>query len=108
MVLNSYDTELNNIKKPIFNVGDFIEISYLINDNDTERIQKYKGIVISINKNTTFTLYQTINQIKIEQIFSFNSPKIIFINIINKAKKKRAKLYFIRSFTLKNIKKRIF
>ena len=54
MILNSSNTELNNIKKPIVNVGDFIEISYLINDNDTERIQKYKGIVISINKNTTF------------------------------------------------------
>lgn len=57
----------NKINK--FSVGDFIEISYLINDSDNERIQKYKGIVISINKNKNFTLYQNINQIKIEHIF---------------------------------------
>ena len=80
-------------------VGDIIKIGYKIPEGNKERIQFYEGLVISINNRTlgkTFTIRRNVQSVGIEQIFLFNSPKIVSITIKQCSKIRRAKLYFIR------------
>ena len=95
---------------PDIKVGDVIQLSYKILEGDKERIQYFEGLIIAINNKNiskSFTLRRTVQGIGVEQIFFFNSPKII--NIIKKqsSKIRRSKLYFLRYLTGKNTRLKV-
>lgn len=89
------------IKKNIPNIhtGDSIKIKILIKEGNKNRIQVSEGVVIS-QKNTTInksiTIRKIIQNIGVEKIYLINSPLIVDINIINKAKIRKSKLYYLR------------
>ena len=86
-------------KKDSIEVGDIIRMGYLIPEGDKERTQYYEGLIISISNRglgRTFTLRRNVQNIGIEQIFLFHSPKIISITKKQSSKVRRAKLYFMR------------
>jgi ribosomal protein L19 len=102
-----YNQELKLKKSFLCNIGDFVILNYKNLMENKEKIQKYKGVIISINQNISFTLYQNINGIKLIQTFLINSSFILSLSILQKGKKKKSKLYFIKKFSEKSIKKRI-
>jgi large subunit ribosomal protein L19 len=95
--------QLNNEKKILkeeLQIGDIVQIGYLIPEGDKERIQYYEGLIIS-QKNRglgkTFTLRRSVQGIGLEQIFLFHSPKIVSMFKKQSSKVRRAKLYYIRT-----------
>lgn len=99
---------------PEFRVGDTVVVGCKINDfrngKEVQRIQNFKGIVIS-RKNSgvseTFTVRAVYSGVGVEKTFPVNSPNIDSIEVIKKGKVRRAKLYFLRERTKKyNIKER--
>ncbi len=76
-----------------------------------ERIQIFEGIVI-IKKhgkglNGTFTVRKISEKVGVEKIFPFHSPHIEKIEIIKRAKTRRAKLYYLRSIKGKKARKKM-
>jgi large subunit ribosomal protein L19 len=98
--------------EPDIEIGDIIRIGYLIPEGNKERTQYYEGLVISRNNRgigQTFTIRRNVQGVGVEQVFVFNSPKIISVTKKQSSKVRRAKLYFIRGLSGKatRLKQRI-
>ncbi len=69
---------------------------------EKERIQVYEGIVIARKhgqeKGSTITVRKISEGIGVEKIYPLNSPNIAKIEITKKAKVRRAKLGYLRTY----------
>lgn len=85
---------------PRFEIGDTIEVDQIVKEGDKERIQKFKGDIISMHNKgiaSTFTVRKIgADKIGIERIYPYYSPMISSIKIIKKGDVRRAKLFYIR------------
>ena len=82
-----------------FEVGDTVKVWVKIVEGERERLQAFEGTVISIRGkgiNRTFMVRKISYGVGVERIFLMNSPRIDHVDIIRKAKVRRAKLYYIR------------
>ncbi|MDR2810602.1 MAG: 50S ribosomal protein L19 [Tannerellaceae bacterium] len=87
---------------PAFKSGDTITVSYRIKEGNKERIQQYRGVVISISGSgdkKRFTVRKMSDSIGVERIFPLESPFIESIVINKVGKVRRAKLYYLRALT---------
>jgi large subunit ribosomal protein L19 len=84
---------------PAFQVGDNVKVHYRIVEGTRERIQIFEGRVIrrhgAMNRET-FTVRKISFGTGVERTYPVNSPKIEKIEIVNRGKVRRAKLYFLR------------
>ena len=98
-----------NFQDTIFGVGDKVKVVQKIKEADRERTSTFDGIVIAIRgrgENKMFTVRKIgAQQIGIERIFPLASPNLAKIEVVKKGTKgvKRAKLYFIRTKSQKEI-----
>ena len=86
-------------------VGDVVKIGYSIQEGNKERIQYYEGVIIAKQNRglgKTFTIRRIVQGIGVEQIFLFNSPKIVSVVRKQMSKVRRSKLYFLRQLTGKS------
>jgi len=94
-----------------FGVGDKVRVTQTVKEGEKERHQYFDGTVIAIKGKgvlKTFTVRRIgVQQIGIEKIFPTSSPSLKEVSIIKKASSgvRRAKLYYIRKKTKKEIDK---
>ena len=84
---------------PPFQVGDTVKISYKVVEGTRERVQLFQGVVIrrhGAGARETFTVRKISFAVGVERTFPVHSPKIAQIEIVSRAKVRRAKLYFLR------------
>jgi large subunit ribosomal protein L19 len=82
-----------------FNVGDTVKVHVIIREGDKERIQVFRGDVIAKRGGgvkATFTVRKVSFGIGVERIFPMHSKMIKTVEVIRKAKVRRAKLYYLR------------
>ena len=95
---------------PSFKPGDTIRVEQKFKDKDKEKTQMFEGIVIARKHgngiNATFTVRAIIDKVAVEKIFPLHSPNIKKIEIIQKGKVRRAKLYYLRKRVGKRAKVR--
>lgn len=97
------DTVNSNFLKnnlPDIKIGDNVKIGVKIVEGNKERIQLYEGTVIAKKNssvNTTITVRKVLQGIGVERIFLIHSPRVDSIKIINSAKVRRSKLYYLRN-----------
>ncbi|MBO8130780.1 MAG: 50S ribosomal protein L19 [Candidatus Marinimicrobia bacterium] len=87
---------------PNFKAGDTIAVDYKIVEGEKERMQRFKGVVISKRGgglNATFTVRKISGGIGVERIFPLHSPNIIKIEKLMEGRVRRAKLYYLRKLT---------
>lgn len=97
---NQYITDL-----PEFSSGDTIAVHYKIKEGDKERIQVFKGTVISrrgSGTGKTFTVRKISSGVGVERVFPLFSPNIDKIERITMGKVRRSKLYYLRDLTGKS------
>ena len=103
--------DIEERKKWDFRPGDKIKVWYKIKEGDKTRSQVLDGIVIARKHNfepgATFTIRKIREGVGVEHIFPIYSPNIEKLEIIQKGKARRAKLYYIREKAAKEIKKRM-
>ncbi|MBN1114746.1 MAG: 50S ribosomal protein L19 [Oligoflexia bacterium] len=82
-----------------FKPGDTLKVHSLIKEGDKQRIQAFQGVCIA-KKNagisSTFTVRKISSGIGVERIFPSHSPLISKIEVINKGKVRRSKIYYLK------------
>ena len=80
-------------------------------EKERSRLQAFEGLVLGVKHGreagATFTVRKVIDGIGVERIFPFYSPMIDKIEIIRRAKVRRAKLYHIRDKAAKEIRRQM-
>ena len=84
---------------PDFRPGDKIKVYQRIKEGDKERVQAFEGVVIRKRgggTRATFTVRKVSYGVGVEKIFPLHSPLIEKIEIIQRGKVRRARLYYLR------------
>ena len=91
----------DQIKKdiPDFNIGDTVRVSTKIQEENKTRLHVFEGVVISMRGSgisRSFCVRKISFQEGVEKIFPLHSPNIEKIDVLQKGKIKRAKLFYLR------------
>lgn len=82
--------------------GDVVKVHQKIEEKGKERIQIFKGLVISVKNpgspETMFTVRKESNTGNVERIFPLYSPFIEKIETVSKFHTRKSKMYFIKSY----------
>lgn len=86
---------------PEFKTGDTVRVHVLIVEGNRERIQPFQGIVIRFRNvrgvNANFTVRRiAAHGIGVERTFRLHSPRIEKIEVLRRAKVRRAQIYYLR------------
>ena len=87
---------------PEFKAGDTVTVTYKIKEENKERLQKFRGIVIQkrgFGATKTFTVRKISNGIGVERIFPISSPFIDSIEVNKVGKVRRARIFYLRDLT---------
>lgn len=85
---------------PKISVGDTVRVLVYIQEGNKQRLQPYSGTVISQHKagtQTTITVRRIFQGVGVERVFSVYSPSLNSIQLVRRAKVRRAKLYYLRN-----------
>nr|QCI09106.1 ribosomal protein L19 [Inkyuleea mariana] len=99
-IISKIEKKFKKKNIPDIKVGDSIKIGLVIQEGNKERTQISEGVVISKNNaqlNTTITVRKVLQNIGVEKVYLIHSPRITSIEIIRRAKVRKAKLYYLRN-----------
>lgn len=86
---------------PEIRPGDIVKVYQKISEGDKKRIQVFEGQVIARKHGkeigSTITIRRVVSGFGMEKIFPLHSPLIDKIEVVKKAKARRAKLYYLRT-----------
>jgi large subunit ribosomal protein L19 len=97
--MESIEKEQMRLDLPTFTVGDTVKVHFKIVEGEKERIQVFEGVIIRKRKGgvgATFTVRKVSYGIGVERIFPLHSPRIERIEIVNRGRVRRARLYYLR------------
>ncbi|HPS25705.1 MAG: 50S ribosomal protein L19 [Bacteroidales bacterium] len=89
-------------KFPNFKSGDTITVTYIIKDENKERLQRFRGVCIQrkgSGATETFTVRKISNGVGVERIFPVVSPLIDTIEVNKYGKVRRARIFYLRNLT---------
>ena len=89
--------------------GDTVRVWQKIEEKGKTRLQAFEGLVLARKHGNeaggTFTVRKVASGVGVEKIFPLYSPSIDKIEIVKRAKVRRAKLYFIRDKVARELKR---
>ena len=92
---------------PVFSAGDTITVFYEIKEGEKTRTQFFKGVVIQRKGSgitETFTIRKMSGAVGVERIFPINLPALQKIEVNQRGKVRRARIYYFRELTGKKAK----
>ena len=102
---------MNDRKELGIRAGDTVRVHQKIQDKGKTRIQVFEGVVLARKHGTepgaTFTVRKVASGVGVEKIYPLYSPNIDKIEIVKRAKVRRAKLYYIREKVAREIKRQM-
>ena len=88
-----------------------IRVNQRIKEGEKSRIQAFEGIVIAQKHGReaggTITVRKIADGIGVEKVFPLYLPSITSVKVIRKTKVRRAKLYYLRDKTAKEIRRKV-
>ncbi len=104
-------TTKKSLKDFDMRVGDTVKVHLKIQEKGKTRIQIFEGMVLArkhgAEAGATFTVRKNTLGYGVERIFPLFSPIIDKVEVVRRAKVRRAKLYYIRDKAAKEISKRM-
>jgi len=79
--------------------GDTLRVHVRIREGDKERLQAFEGVLIARNNtgmSETITVRKISFSVGVERVFPLQSPVVAKIEVVRKARVRRAKLYYLR------------
>lgn len=102
---------MNDRKDLGIRAGDTVRVHQKIQDKGKTRIQIFEGVVLARKHGNeagaTFTVRKVASGVGVEKIYPLYSPNIDKIEIVKRAKVRRAKLYYIREKVAREIKRQM-
>ena len=98
------------VEIPDFRPGDTVSVAVRVIEGDKERIQNFQGVVIArrgSGVSETFRVRKISNGVGVERIFPLHSPIIQNIAVVGRGSVRRAKLYYLRGMTEKQMRHKI-
>ena len=92
---------------PEFGAGDTITVYYEIKEGEKTRTQFFKGVVIQrkgAGMTETFTIRKMSGSVGVERIFPVNMPALQKVEVNQRGKVRRARIYYFRELTGKKAK----
>lgn len=90
-----------------FNAGDTLTVYYEIKEGEKTRTQFFKGVVIQkrgSGSTQTFTIRKMSGAVGVERIFPLNMPALQKIEVNQRGKVRRARIFYFRDLTGKKAK----
>lgn len=84
---------------PPFKAGDTLRVHVKIREGEKQRIQVFQGFVLrrqGESSRETFTVRKVSGGIGVERTFPLHSPMVDKIELVNRGRVRRAKLYYMR------------
>ena len=85
---------------PTRKIGDTVRVHAKIVEGTKERIQVFEGIILKRSKgnsvDASFTVRKISYNIGVERTFPLHSPRIDKIEVVTRAKVRRARLFYLR------------
>lgn len=98
--LKAVSSSLLRTDLPKFQTGDTIRVHAKIIEGTKERIQVFEGVVIKRAGNNkpdaTFTVRKVSYNIGVERTFPVHSPRIDKVEVVSRARVRRARLFYLR------------
>lgn len=93
--------EAGELKKQVteVHIGDTVRVHMRIVEGEKERIQVIEGVVIKMHgggARKTLTVRKISFGVGVERIFPVHSPRVEKVEVVKRAKVRRAKLYYLR------------
>ena len=98
-LIQSIEKELGKAELPKVQVGDSVEVHYLIREGEKERIQLFIGLIIAIRGRgirRTMPVRRIVQGEGVERVFPMHSPRVKDIVATRRGETRRSKLYFLR------------
>lgn len=96
---------------PEIRPGDTIKVFQKIKEGDKMRIAAFEGLVIARKHgkgiSATFSVRKVVDGIGVEKVFPLHSPTIEKIEVLRRAKVRRAKLYYIRDLAAREVRRKM-
>ena len=110
-VIEKFEEKLKRKDLPEIKPGMIVRVWQIFKEANKEIISPFEGIVIAVkNKNRlnkTFTVRGKVAGQYVEKIYPYHSPVIKKIEILGQTKIRRAKLYFVRNLSEKELRKKL-
>lgn len=91
--------------------GDTVKIFQKVKEGDKTRVQPFEGLVIARKHGSgisaTITVRKVSGGIGVEKTIPVHSPTITKIEILRRAKVRRAKLYYIRTKAAREVRRKM-
>ncbi|EQC44304.1 50S ribosomal protein L19 [Bacteriovorax sp. Seq25_V] len=85
---------------PHFITGDTVAVHAKITEAGKTRIQIFQGVVIALKERGKLTGHFRVRKISsgmgVERVFPFHSPNVEKVEVVQRGKSRRAKLYYLR------------
>lgn len=88
---------------PAFRSGDTVSVHALISEGEDatkKRVQIFQGVVIAVRRRGTvnghFRVRKSTDGVGVERVFPFHSPNVAKVEVIQRGKSRRSKMYFLR------------
>ena len=85
---------------PDFRSGDTLAVHARIKEGEKSRVQIFQGVCIAIkeknNLNGHFRVRKISSGVGVERVFPFHSPNVEKIEVIQRGKSRRSKLFYLR------------
>lgn len=97
--IEQLEKEQMRMDLPNFRPGDNVKVHVKIKEGDRERIQVFEGVVIrrrAGGSRSSFTVRKISYGVGVERIFPTHSPAIDRVEVVQRGKVRRAKLYYLR------------
>lgn len=87
---------------PDFSPGDTVRVHVRIREGEKDRVQVFEGVCIARHANglsSTFTVRKESYGVGVERVFPTHSPRIEKVELKDRGRVRRAKLFYLRDLT---------
>jgi large subunit ribosomal protein L19 len=84
---------------PEFRAGDTVKVHALISEGGKDRVQVFEGVCIHRKRGGargSFTVRKMSHGVGVERVWPESSPLVVKIELVNRGKVRRGKLYYLR------------
>lgn len=103
--------EIESRRKLDLRAGDTVRVEQKIEEKGKIRLQAFEGLVLAVKHGKTaggsFTVRKVASGVGVEKIFPLYSPSIDSIDIVRRARVRRAKLYYIRDKAAREVRRQM-